>query len=58
MKTNGDEMNWFIDFYSDVFLPCLFSTVKRSTDRGKGVKGTPSASIDTSLVTEGTTDVK
>jgi len=25
---------------------------------GRGEKGTPSASIDTSLVTEGTTDVK
>ena len=32
--------------------------VKRSTDRGRGVKGAPSASIDTSLVAEGTTDVK
>ena len=32
--------------------------VKRSTDRGRGVKGTPLASIDTSLVAEGTTDVK
>ena len=33
-------------------------TVKRSTDRGRGVKGAPSASIDTSLIAEGTTDVK
>ena len=29
-----------------------------STDRGRGVKGVPSASIDTSFVTDGTTDVK
>ena len=28
------------------------------TDRDRGVKGAPSASIDTSLVTEGSTDVK
>ena len=34
------------------------NSVKRCTDRGRGVKGAPSASIDTSLVTEGTTDVK
>ena len=32
--------------------------LKRSTDRGRGVKGAPSASIDTSLVAEGTIDVK
>ena len=32
--------------------------LKRSTDRGRGVKGAPSASIDTSLAAEGTTDVK
>ena len=34
------------------------NTIKRSTDRGRGVKGAPSASIDTGLVAEGTTDVK
>ena len=31
---------------------------KWSADRGRGVKGAPSASINTSFVTEGTTDVK
>ena len=47
----------FIQTFSLDF-DCLFSTVKWSNDRGRGVKGAPSASIDTSLVTEGTTDVK
>ena len=32
--------------------------VKWSTDRGRGIKGALSASIDTSFITEGTTDVK
>ena len=31
--------------------------LKRGTDRGRGVKGAPSASIDTSFISEGTTDV-
>ena len=31
---------------------------RRTEHRGRGVKGAPSASIDTSLVTEGTTGVK
>ena len=32
--------------------------IKRSTDRGRGIKGALSASIDTSFITEGTTNVK
>ena len=36
----------------------IFSDFNVCTDRGRGVKGTPLASINTSLVAEGTTDVK
>ena len=53
------DLNVCFDFdFPLIRLAIALNPLKRSTDRGRGVKGAPSASIDTSLVAEGTTDVK
>ena len=51
-----DDFNVCFDF--PLILVAIALNTRKTEHKGRGVKSAPSASIDTSLVAEGTTDVK